>query len=94
MKIPRLREHRERRGLTQARLAEVSGLSQRSISGWEGGREILPPKALALALALDVSIDELMGVEYPPSPGAWTPPVEPPATPVTKLEPLGAPQGG
>lgn len=42
--IRRLRIHR---GLTQTELAELCGVAQRSVCGWESGRYMPPPFALA-----------------------------------------------
>jgi transcriptional regulator with XRE-family HTH domain len=52
---PRLRELRDRAGLTQKQLAERSGLSQNAVSQWESGiREPSWGAILALADALGV----------------------------------------
>ena len=45
---------RKRRGITQARLAELLGVSKRGVEDWEGGRRT-PPAFLRLALAALVS---------------------------------------
>lgn len=55
-----VKEWRERRGLSQARLAELAGVDQPYVSNLE--REKFTPTiktAIALARALDVSLDEL-----------------------------------
>ena len=60
----RLMALRQRRNLTQVQLADVSGLTQRVISYYE----TMPgypaaPAIIALAKALDVSADELLGIK-------------------------------
>jgi len=59
----RLKEARRRRGLSQGRLAELSGLSQTAISAYErGAMEPTVGSLLALARALRVSPHWLMGL--------------------------------
>jgi transcriptional regulator with XRE-family HTH domain len=56
----KLKQARQRAGLTQAQLAEKVGCSQHHISRWEAGLE---PKALTLkklAQALGCSMDDLV----------------------------------
>jgi transcriptional regulator with XRE-family HTH domain len=58
---------RQQRALTQVQLAEVAGLTQRAISYWE----TMPgypaaPAIVALAKALRVSSDELLGIKALP----------------------------
>lgn len=58
---------RQRRSLTQVQLAEAAGLTQRAISYWE----TMPgypaaPAIVALARALRVSADELLGLKALP----------------------------
>jgi transcriptional regulator with XRE-family HTH domain len=60
MKVPRLRQQRERRGLTQQELAVAAGLSRRSIAGWELGGGIRPNSARKVAEALGVEITDLL----------------------------------
>ncbi len=59
MKVPGLRAQRERSGLTQRELAEVAGVSKRSIAGWESGESIRPGSAGKVAEALGVTISDL-----------------------------------
>jgi transcriptional regulator with XRE-family HTH domain len=59
MKVPGLRSLRERAGLTQRELAEVAGVAQRSIAGWESGESIRPGSAGKVADALGVTISNL-----------------------------------
>ena len=69
---------RQQRGLTQVQLAEVSGLTQRAISYYE----TMPgypaaPAIIALAKALRVSSDSLLGLKpLPKSATAAQPPEE------------------
>jgi transcriptional regulator with XRE-family HTH domain len=66
MKLPRLREWRERRGLTQAELSQRSGTNPTTISRIEGGkRGAHPSTARKLAEALGVEIDDLKSPGYP-----------------------------
>src|SRR3954464_3160215 len=56
----RLRAARDRRGMTQAQLAEVTGAYPSQISNYENGEKVPEGETMvALADALDVSLDEL-----------------------------------
>lgn len=57
----RIKEVREKRGLTQVQLSEQSGISRATISGLESGSEkVTTTKTLnKLAEALGVTVDEL-----------------------------------
>ena len=62
MQIPRLKEHRERALLTQAELAERSGITEVTINRIENGRH--EPRFATirkLAAALDIPADQLAG---------------------------------
>jgi transcriptional regulator with XRE-family HTH domain len=60
LELPRLKEARELRGWSQAKLAEESGVSRDSISNYETGhREAWPATAKKLADALGVEIADL-----------------------------------
>jgi transcriptional regulator with XRE-family HTH domain len=64
---PRLRELRGQRGLTRAQLASACDLpSTRSLENLEAGRN-LPSLEMAvkLAVALEVGIDEMIGLDAP-----------------------------
>jgi transcriptional regulator with XRE-family HTH domain len=63
-----LQNIRKRRGLTQKQLAEKIGVTREAIASYESGRSRLVDITLiALAAALRVSADELLGLR-PPSP--------------------------
>jgi transcriptional regulator with XRE-family HTH domain len=67
VQIPRLREWREARALTQVELAERAGVSSRSVAGYEAGAGARPPTVRRLAEALGVEVADLRGVpERPP----------------------------
>jgi transcriptional regulator with XRE-family HTH domain len=74
VQIPNLREVRELRGLTQKELAGVSGVSLRSVAGYEGGAQVRPNTARKLAQALNVEVADLAEAssypkaQAPPSP--------------------------
>ena len=58
---PRVRELRKRRGLTQERLAELTGCSVDAISSLERGKHVRTITTVArLAEALEVPIQELL----------------------------------
>lgn len=50
------------RGMNQAELARVSGVSKSSLSRYLGGDEIPASKLLAIAEALNVTVDQLLGI--------------------------------
>ena len=61
----RIRQERERVGLTQAALAEVVGVSRKTINTVENG--IFTPSALLalkLAQALSVPVEELFWIQH------------------------------
>lgn len=64
MQIPKLREWREARALTQVELADRAGVSARSVAGYEAGASARLPTVRKLAAGLDVPVEELTG---PPS---------------------------
>ena len=80
MKLPELRYVRELRGLTQPELAAASGVSMRTIVNEEHGGEARPSTARKLAVALDVSLTVLAGVE--PLPVAQQKPPQAPEPPL------------
>ncbi len=69
MKLPRLREWRERRGYTQRGLAGEARVSERSVAGYEAGRNARPNTAHRLALVLEIAPEDLMDMEGEEEPG-------------------------
>ena len=62
----RLQSIRKARGLTQVQLAEAAGTTQRAVSYYETEAGFPPaPAVMALARALKVTTDELLGVRPP-----------------------------
>ena len=61
-----LLQTRKAKGWSQEDLAEKIQISRQAVSKWETG-DAMPdlPKLLALADALDISLDALCGREYP-----------------------------
>src|ERR1035441_4182331 len=72
----RLVNLRQARGLTQIQLAKATGMTQRAISYYEIEAEFPPaPALITLAHTLEVTTDELLGVQ-PPRPAAREHPQE------------------
>jgi transcriptional regulator with XRE-family HTH domain len=61
MMLPRLREWRERRALTQDELAQKAEVSRGTVNRIEQGHEAFPPTVRKLAQALGVDPGELIG---------------------------------
>ena len=61
MKVPRLRDIRERRLLTQPELAAVAGLGLSTIVRMEAGRPCRISNIRKVATALGLRADELLG---------------------------------
>lgn len=59
--VKRLERIRKDRKLSRPRLSRMSGVSVRTIKYAEDGRDIKMSTAQALAAALEVSLDELVG---------------------------------
>ena len=78
MHIPNLRELRELHGLTQKELADVSGVSLRSVAGYEGGAHVRPNTARKLAQALNVEVADLVETSSYPKAQAPPSPTQPP----------------
>src|SRR5919112_5937393 len=66
LQIPKLREWRESRALTQVELAERAGMSSRSVAGYEAGTGARPPTVRKLAEALGVEVGDLRGDQEHP----------------------------
>lgn len=67
----RIQALRKQHGLSQEELAERVGVSRQAVSKWEVDAAVPETdKLLALAKALGVSVDALLGNETPPPPGA------------------------
>lgn len=59
MQVPRLKEHRKRRALSQQELADLARLSRTTIIKLEAGRDAWPQTVRKLARALKVDPSEL-----------------------------------
>ena len=59
----RIKELRKAVGISQQKLAEAVGATQRNISYWEAGIEINASYASKIANYFDVSVDYLLGLE-------------------------------
>ena len=59
-----LKAARQKRGLTQAELAEKIGLTREAIAAYESGRvRLIDDVIVRFSLALNVSTDELLGLQ-------------------------------
>ena len=64
----RFKQLREAAGLSQSQLAKAAGVPVGSIQGWEQGRRTpLLDAAARVAVAMGVSLDELAGINTPPT---------------------------
>lgn len=63
MQAPNIRSLRRAKGVSQEQLADLCGVSLLQIGYWETGRDLTLADAAAIADALDVSIDDLVGRE-------------------------------
>lgn len=62
--VLKLREIRQNKGLTQAKLASMLGVSQQAIASYENGaRKLDQNQIIKLCLMLEVTPDELLGFE-------------------------------
>lgn len=61
----RLKQYRKARGLTQQELADLLGVSNKSVSRWESGSYPDVATLGPLAHALGVTVDDLLGVAPP-----------------------------
>jgi len=69
VQIPRLREWREARALTQKELADKAGISWRSVAGYEAGAGARPGTVRSLAAALEIDTVDLLATP----PKGWFP---------------------
>jgi transcriptional regulator with XRE-family HTH domain len=59
----RLKHYRRQRGLTQAEVAEIIGITRESVAAYESGRVRLSNEVFVrFAVALGVSADKLLGI--------------------------------
>jgi transcriptional regulator with XRE-family HTH domain len=65
VKLPLLKDARERKGLTQLELAEMAGVSRPTVTRIESGMEANPPTARKIAAALGLEPGDLMGPRDP-----------------------------
>ena len=64
----RIAQFRKARGLTQTQLAEVLGVKQQTVQGYEAGSRRIPVSMLpVLAKTLEVSLEVLFGEEPKPA---------------------------
>src|SRR5271156_3072276 len=64
----RIAEFRKSAAITQVQLAETLNVSQQTVASWEVGRRGMPVSMLpALARALSVSVEGLIGEKSPPA---------------------------
>jgi transcriptional regulator with XRE-family HTH domain len=64
---PRIKRVRIKRGLSQADLADLVGVSREAIAAYESGRiRLLDDMIARLAVALSVTSDELLGLKVSP----------------------------
>ena len=74
---PRLKRSRLTKGLSQAQLAEMIGVTRETITAYESGRARLLDDVIAsLARVLSISADELLGLKKGGPPSTDTPSVQ------------------
>ena len=61
--MTRLKEIRERNGISQSKLAELTGIPIRTLCRWESDGVPAVEKLNALTAALNVTPNELLGME-------------------------------
>jgi transcriptional regulator with XRE-family HTH domain len=71
MRLPRTKEWREARGLSQRELSAEAGVGESTVPRIERGESVTPPTARKIADALGVSVSDLL--ESPPVPLASAP---------------------
>ena len=82
----RIAEFRKNATITQVQLSETLNVSQQTVASWEVGRRGVPVSMLpALARALSVSIESLIGEKAPPSRRGPTPQLQQKIERLTRL---------
>jgi len=82
----RIAEFRKSAAITQVQLAETLSVSQQTVASWEVGRRGVPVATLpALARALSVSIENLIGEKAPPGKRGPTPQLQQKIERLTRL---------
>ncbi len=82
----RIAQLRKTAGITQVQMAEVLGVSQQTVNSYEVGRRRVPVSALpAIARALAVSIEELIGEDSKPGKRGPTPQLQQQLNRITQL---------
>lgn len=61
MKLPKLKEFREKTGLSQANLAKMANMDQQTVHRAERGDSVTYSTAVRIAAALSVTLTELSG---------------------------------
>jgi len=70
MTYKRIRELRERSGLSQAKVGEIINFPQRTYAYYESGKRMLPPDVIcALARLYNVTADYILELSDDPGPG-------------------------
>lgn len=63
-----LKSFREQKGVSQKKLADIFGVTQQAVAKWENGKAEPDTETLKkLAEYFKVSLDELLGLEFPKS---------------------------
>ena len=63
MQAPNIRSLRRAKGVSQEQLADLCGVKLIQVGYWESGRDLTLSDAAAIADALNVTIDDLVGRE-------------------------------
>lgn len=57
-----VKEHREKIGFSQERLAQVLGVSRNTVANWEGGSQIKSGNIMQMVALFDCDVNELLGL--------------------------------